>query len=132
VKAFRVNIAVPFVGGGPVEGAVAEAIDLNFAGPYVGVESLEVVFVDQTELKSLVSKRISKDATTMDTNISLTVRPDGEESNHTGADEAQQDEDSHNEIVPSCALHGLVAEPWLLIFSNEPIALEYVLGAAHC
>ena len=127
-----VDIAVLLIGRGPIEGAVTEAIDLNFAGPYVGVESLEVVFVDQTELKSLVSKRISKDATTMDTNISLTVRPDGEESNHTGADEAQQDEDSHNEIVPSCALHGLVAEPWFLIVANEPVALEHVFGAACC
>ena len=58
MKAFRVNIAVPFVGGGPVEGAVAEAIDLNFMRPHVGVESLEIVFVDKTELRSHISENV--------------------------------------------------------------------------
>lgn len=63
------------------------------------------------------------------TYIWLTVRPNCEESNDTGTDETQHDESSNNEIIPSGSLHGLVGEPWLLILSNKPIALEGVLQA---
>jgi hypothetical protein len=58
VQTLFVDVAVLLVGRGPVEGAVAEAIDLNFMRPYVGVESLEIVFVDQTELKCRISKDV--------------------------------------------------------------------------
>lgn len=58
VQTLFVDVAVLLVGRGPVEGAVAEAIDLNFMRPYVGVESLEIVFVDQTELECRISKDV--------------------------------------------------------------------------
>lgn len=132
VQTFCVDIAVPVVGGSPIKGAVTEAIDLDFTSPNVGVESLKVVLVDETELKCLVSENVPNYAATMETHIALTIRPNSEEADDTGTDEAQQDEDANDQIVPSCALHGLVAEPWFLIFSNEPVALEHVLGAACC
>jgi len=72
------------------------------------------------------------EAAMMMTHIGLTVRPNGEETNNASTDDARQDEDANDEIVPSCALHGLVAEPWFLIFANEPVALEYAFGTACC
>jgi hypothetical protein len=67
----------------------------------------------------------------METHILLAVFPDGEEANDGATDDAQYDEDANDKIVPFCALHGLVTEPWFLIFSNEPVALEHFLGAAQ-
>ena len=58
VQTFCVNVAVLLVGRGPIEGAVTEAIDLNFMRPHVGVESLEIVFVDKTELRSHISENV--------------------------------------------------------------------------
>lgn len=67
----------------------------------------------------------------METYILLAIFPDCEEANDCATDDAQQDEDANDKIVPFCALHGLVTEPRFLIFSNEPVALEDVLGAAQ-
>jgi hypothetical protein len=60
MQTLGVDVAVLLVGCSPIEVVVAEAIDLNLMGPYVGVESLEVVFVDETELRCLVSQRICR------------------------------------------------------------------------
>jgi hypothetical protein len=46
VKTLGVDVAVLLVGGRPVEGVVAEAIDLDLVGPDIGVECFEVVLVD--------------------------------------------------------------------------------------
>jgi hypothetical protein len=51
VKTLGVDIAVSLVGGRPVEGVVTEAIDLDFVSPHVGVECLEVVFVNEAHLR---------------------------------------------------------------------------------
>jgi len=51
VKAISIDIAVLLVGGGPVEGVVAEAIDLDFMSPNVSVECFEVVLVDKAKLR---------------------------------------------------------------------------------
>jgi hypothetical protein len=67
----------------------------------------------------------------MEAYLWLAIFPDGEEANDGTTDDAQENEDANDEIVPFRALHGLVAEPWFLVFSNEPVALENALGAAH-
>lgn len=51
VKAISIDVAVPLVGGGPVESVVAEAIDLNFMCPNISVECFKVVLVDKAKLR---------------------------------------------------------------------------------
>lgn len=53
MKAISIDIAVLLVGGGPIEGVVAEAIDLNFVSPNISVQCFEVVLVDKAKLKTL-------------------------------------------------------------------------------
>ena len=89
MQTFCVNVAVLLVGRGPIEGAVTEAIDLNFMRPYIGVESLEVVFVDETELSVLLAKRFHQQGRKNETDIGLTVRPNGEETNDTSTNDAR-------------------------------------------
>jgi hypothetical protein len=89
VQTLCVDIAILLIGRGPIEGAVTEAIDLNFMRPYIGVESLEVVFVDETELSVLLAKTIHQQGCKNETDIGLTVRPNGEETNDTSTDDAR-------------------------------------------
>lgn len=65
----------------------------------------------------------------VDTYISLNVRVDCEESNYTSASKPTKDEEADNQIVPAGCLHGLVLEPWLLVFALESVALEDSLRA---
>jgi hypothetical protein len=65
VQTLCVDVAVLLIGRSPIEGAVTEAIDLNFMRPYIGVESLEVVFVDETELSVLLAKKFTNKAARM-------------------------------------------------------------------
>lgn len=65
----------------------------------------------------------------VDTYISLNVRVDCEESNYTSASKSTKDEEADNQIVPAGCLHGLVLEPWLLVFALESVALEDSLRA---
>lgn len=63
------------------------------------------------------------------TYISLNVRVDCEESNHTGAGKATKNEEADNQVVPTGRLHGLVLKPWLLVVALESVALEDSLRA---
>ena len=64
-----------------------------------------------------------------DTYISLNVRVDCEEANHTSASKTTKDEEADNQVVPACRLHGLVLEPWLFVFALQPVAIEDSLRA---
>ena len=128
VKAIGIDVAVLFVGGGPVEGVVAETIDLDFMSPNVSVECFEVVLVDKAKLECCQHKL--RDFRKIGvTYISLNIRVDCEESNHTSASESTKDEEADNQVVPSGCLHGLVLEPWLFVFALEPVAFEDSLRA---
>ena len=128
MKAIGIDVAVLLVGGGPVEGVVAEAIDLDFMSPDVSVECFEVVLVDKAKLKCCQHK--SRDRQNIGvTYISLNVRVDCKESNHTSASKSTKDEEADNQVIPASRLHGLVLEPWLLVFALESVALEDSLRA---
>ena len=64
-----------------------------------------------------------------DTYISLNVRVDCEEANHTSASKTTKDEEADNQVVPASCLHGLVLKPWLLVFALQSVALEDTLRA---
>lgn len=51
METLNIDVAVLLVGGGPVEGVVAETINLDFVGPNIGVECFEVILVDQAKLR---------------------------------------------------------------------------------
>jgi hypothetical protein len=129
VKAISVDVTVLVVGGGPVECVVAEAIDLDFASPNVSVEGLEVILVDKAKLKQCYQYKSRYFRIIGVTYISLNVRVDCEESNHTSASKATKDEEADNQVVPTGCLHGLVLEPWLLVLALESVALEDTLRA---
>lgn len=59
----------------------------------------------------------------------MNVRVDCEESNDTSASKSTKDEEANNQVVPSGCLHGLVLEPWLLVFALESVAFEDSLRA---
>ena len=65
----------------------------------------------------------------VDTYISLNVRVDCEESNHTSAGKSTKNKEADDQVVPSGCLHGLVLEPWLFVFALESVALEDSLRA---
>lgn len=59
----------------------------------------------------------------------MNVRVNCEKSNHTSASKSTKDEEADDQVVPAGCLHGLVLEPWLLIFALESVALEDSLRA---
>jgi hypothetical protein len=126
VKTFSIDVAVLVVGGGPVEGRVAKAIDLNFMSPDVGVESFEVVLVDKAKLSNCQHKSnfVWKVCVT---HIPLNVRVDCEEADDTGAAKSSKDEETNDQIIPASCLHGLVLKPWLFVLALQSVALEDAL-----
>ena len=128
MKTFSIDVAVLLVGGSPVECVVAETIDLDFMSPNVGVEGLEVILIDQAKLRSCQRKVIHICRTDI-THISLDVRVNCEKADDTSASKSSKDEDADNQVVPSCCLHGLVLEPWLLVIALQSVALEHSLRA---
>ena len=93
METISVDVAVLVVGGGPVEGRVTKAVDLDFMSPDVGVESLEVILVDKAKLSSCQhkSKFVRKACITY---ISLNVRVDCEEADDTSAAKSTKDEET--------------------------------------
>jgi hypothetical protein len=52
VQPLLVDVRVALVSGCPVKGAGAEAVELDFVGPNVFVERLEVVFINEAVLEN--------------------------------------------------------------------------------
>jgi hypothetical protein len=59
----------------------------------------------------------------------LNVRVDCEESNDTSASKSTKDEEADDQVIPTSCLHGLVLQPWLLVFALQSVALEDTLRA---